>query len=92
MQPMMMTGDGRGLLDHLLAVDDEDTLACVVDADALKVVDDVIAICCSLDGVDACSSGAVNVGFLSEAAHAVGRADGQLVDGGVDVNLEAAVG
>ena len=79
------------LFDHLLSVDDEDSFAGVVDTDTLKVVDDVIAIG-GLHGLDAGSGGAVNVCGGSETTHPVGRADGQLVNSGIDINLEGTIG
>ena len=75
-----------GLFKHgLLSVDDIDTLAGILDAYTLEVVDDILARRRPFDILD--TSGACHVSLWAEAAMGVGGTDSQSVEAWVDINI-----
>ena len=71
--------------DGLLAVDDIDALARILDSYTLEIVDDILAHRRSPDLLDA--SGASHMRLRTETALSVGRTDGQSVEVWVDVDI-----
>ena len=75
-----------GLFQHgLLAVDDIDALARILDSYTLEVVDDILARHRPLDILDA--GGACHVSLGAETALGVGRTNRQSVEAWIDIDV-----